>query len=244
MMGLPRIGLTTYREQASFGVWNVPTDLLPVSYADSITAAGGVPMLLPPPSLDHSPDVAAASVLSGLQGVVISGGADVDPARYDADRDTATGPARPDRDGWELVLVREALRRDLPLLGVCRGMQVLNVALGGTLTQHLPDVVHTNSHQPEIGIHGRHDVVMADGSRLAGIVGRTAEVATYHHQAVDTLPDAVTACGWAEDGTIEAFEVRDATWALGVQWHPEAYNGADLFRAFVQAAAKTSDPCP
>jgi gamma-glutamyl-gamma-aminobutyrate hydrolase PuuD len=233
---LPRIGLTTYREQATFGVWNVPSDLLPVTYADSISEVGGVPMLLPPPDLAHSADVAAASVLDGLHGLVISGGADVDPERYDAERDVATGPARPDRDGWELALVREALRRDMPLLGVCRGMQILTVALGGTLTQHLPDVVHNTSHQPEVGIHGRHEVRLADGSRLAGIVGDTADVATYHHQAVDTLPAAAEACGWAQDGTIEAFEVCDKAWALGVQWHPEAYNGTSLFKAFVEAS--------
>lgn len=232
---LPRIGLTTYREQAVFGVWDVPADLLPVSYADSITDAGGVPMLLPPPDLEHPPEAAAAAVLDGVHGLVISGGADVDPERYDAARDDATGPARPDRDGWEFALVREALRRDMPLLGVCRGMQVLTVALGGTLTQHLPDVVHNTSHQPEIGVHGRHEVRLADGSRIAQIVGSTAEVATYHHQAVDTLPDAAVACGWAEDGTIEAFEVSDKTWALGVQWHPEAYEGSSLFTAFVEA---------
>jgi gamma-glutamyl-gamma-aminobutyrate hydrolase PuuD len=192
-------------------------------------------MLLPPPDLMHEPEDAAVAVLDGVHGLVISGGADVDPERYDAPRNTATGPARPDRDGWELALVREALRRDMPLLGVCRGMQVLTVALGGTLTQHLPDVVHNTSHQPEVGIHGRHEVVMAAGSRLAGIVGNAAEVATYHHQAVDTLPATVEACGWAEDGTIEAFEVCEKTWAIGVQWHPEAYEGTSLFKAFVTA---------
>jgi putative glutamine amidotransferase len=232
----PRIGITTYREEAVFGVWNEPADLLPATYADAVLAAGGAPILLPP--VDDRPALhdLAASVLDGLHGLVLSGGADVDPARYDAPRDEETGAARPDRDAWEIELVRQALALDLPLLGVCRGMQVLAVALGGTLTQHLPDVVGNESHRPVVGVHGRHDVVLADGSRLAGIVGPVTDVATYHHQSVDRLPDAAVANGWAEDGTIEAFEVCDASWAIGVQWHPEVHNGLALFRAFVDAS--------
>jgi putative glutamine amidotransferase len=232
----PRIGLTTYREQAEFGVWNEPADLLPTTYADAIVAAGGLPMLLPPIEDNGQLDRLADVALDGLDGLVLSGGADVDPARYDAPRDDETGPARADRDGWELALVRSALARDLPLLGVCRGMQVLAVALGGTLTQHLPDVVGNESHRPVVGVHGRHEVALADGSRLAGIVGPVADVATYHHQSVDQLPETVEASGWTEDGTVEAFEVCDATWAVGVQWHPEVHDGLALFRAFVQAS--------
>jgi putative glutamine amidotransferase len=237
MAGLPpRIGLTTYREPAVFGVWNETADLLPTTYADAIVAAGGAPMLLPP--IDHHDRlrVLADSTLDGLFGLVLSGGADVDPARYGSSRDVETGPARPDRDAWELALVQSALARDMPLLGVCRGMQVLAVALGGTLTQHLPDVVGNESHRPVVGVHGRHQVVLADGSRLAGILGPVTDVATYHHQAVERLPDSVVATGWTEDETIEAFEVCEATWAVGVQWHPEVYDGLGLFRAFVAAS--------
>jgi putative glutamine amidotransferase len=244
MSALPRIGLTTYREPAVFGVWNEPADLLPTTYADAIIAAGGAPMLLPP--VDDGPQLSglADAVLDGLDGLLLSGGADVDPARYDAAREDETGPARSDRDAWEIELVRGALRRDLPVLGVCRGMQLLAVALGGTLVQHLPDVVGNESHRPTVGVHGRHEVRLADGSRIAGIVGPVAQVATYHHQSVDRLPDAAVANGWTEDGTIEAFEVCEASWAIGVQWHPEVHDGMALFRAFIEASRAWGEEHP
>jgi gamma-glutamyl-gamma-aminobutyrate hydrolase PuuD len=233
---LPRIGLTTYREPAAFGVWNEPADLLPITYADAIVAAGGAPMMLPPAAAVGDLNAVAEAVLDGLHGLVLTGGADVDPSRYDAPRDEHTGPERADRDGWEIALVRAAMARDLPLLGVCRGMQVLAVALGGTLVQHLPDAVGNDSHSPTVGIHGRHEVRLADGSRIADWLGRQTEVATYHHQSVDRLPESVVANGWAEDGTVEAFEVCDTTWTIGVQWHPEVYDGLPLFNAFVDAS--------
>lgn len=236
----PRVGLTTYRERATFGVWAETADLLPTTYSDAVLAAGGAPMLLPPVGGDDI-DAVALSVLDGLHGLVISGGADVDPARYGATREPECGPARPDRDRWEIALVAASLQRDLPLFGVCRGMQVLAVALGGTLTQHLPDVVGDETHRPVIGVHGRHHVQLAPGSRLAAILGRRIEVATYHHQSVDKLPSRAVAAGWADDGTVEAFEVTDACWAIGVQWHPEVHNGLALFKAFVDAAAQRRD---
>jgi putative glutamine amidotransferase len=231
----PRIGLTTYREQAVFGVWDETADLLPTTYADAIQAAGGVALLLPPAGADGDLEAAAESVLDGLHGLVLSGGADVDPERYEARREEETGPARPDRDAWEIALVGAALSRDLPLLGVCRGMQVLAVALGGSLTQHLPDIVGNESHRPVIGEHGRHGVRIAETGRLNKILGDRTEVATYHHQAVDRLPDGVVAAGWADDGTVEAFEVCAKPWAIGVQWHPEVHDGLALFTAFVEA---------
>lgn len=237
MSGLvPRIGLTTYRERAAFGVWDETTDLLPATYADAVSAAGGVPLLLPPVSGPTRPAEAAASILAGLHGLVLSGGADIDPVRYDAPRQPETGPPRADRDEWEISLIRQALAVDLPVLGVCRGMQMLAVALGGSLVQHLPDVVGNESHRPVEGIHGRHEVVLADGTRTAAILGPATEVATYHHQAVDRLPAGVLATGWARDQTVEAFEVCGATWAIGVQWHPEVHDGQRLFAAFLAAA--------
>jgi gamma-glutamyl-gamma-aminobutyrate hydrolase PuuD len=236
----PRIGMTTYRERAAFGVWDEPADLLPTTYADAIHAAGGVPMLLPPVA-EVDADSLAESALDGLHGLLLTGGADVDPGRYGAAHDPATGPTRTDRDVWEAALVGAARRRDMPLLGVCRGMQVLAVELGGTLTQHLPDVVGNDSHRPTIGAHGRHEVRLEPGSRLAAALGPQLEVATYHHQAVDTLSDPSVAVGWAADGTIEAFEVRDATWVTGVQWHPEVYDGFALFSMFVAACVMWRD---
>lgn len=229
---VPRIGLTSYRESARWGVWDEAADLLPASYAGSVSAAGGAPMLLPP----GRPGTADA-VLDGLHGLIIAGGADVDPVRYGQDRHPRTDPARTDRDGWELALVAGALDRDLPVLAICRGMQVLNVALGGDLLQHLPDQIGSDQHCPTVGVHGRHPVSFAAGSGLASILGERAVVATYHHQAVRRLGERLTATGWAADGTVEAVEYAGAGWVVGVQWHPEVHDGQLLFAAFVQAAA-------
>jgi putative glutamine amidotransferase len=228
----PRIGLSTYREPARWGVWDEPADLLPASYAVAVERAGGVPLLLPPTVPAH-----AAAALDGVDGLLLAGGADVDPSRYGAAHDTHTGLPRTDRDTWELALVDAALARDLPLLAVCRGMQVLNVALGGDLVQHLPDEVGTELHCPVVGRHGRHAVDLAPGSRLAGALGPRPMTATYHHQSVGTLGRGLTACGWAEDGVVEAVELADRRWVFGVQWHPEAYEGHELFAAFVAACA-------
>ncbi len=231
----PRIGLTTYREHASWGVWSEPADLLPATYADAVQAAGGVPMLLPPGARD--PDTAAQSALDGVHGLLLSGGADLDPARYGASRDANTGTARPDRDAWELALARVALDGGLPMLGVCRGMQVLNVELGGTLVQHLPEHVGSEAHSPTVGVHGRHRVRFADGSLLATLLGTSADVATYHHQAVETLGAGLAPTAWADDGVIEAAELPGDAWVVVVQWHPEVYDRDPLFGAFVDACA-------
>ena len=230
---LPRVGLTTYRDQVAWGVWNEPGDVLPASYADSVAAAGAVPLLLPPASADAN--AAARVVLDGLHGLVITGGADVDPARYGAERDEHTGPPHPDRDGWELALARLALERGMPLLAICRGMQVLNVALGGTLSQHLPDLVGSDLHCPTVGVHGRHEVDLMSGTLIHAVFGDRAEVATYHHQGVDRLGHGLVATGWASDGVVEAVERPGTAWVVGVQWHPEVAAGAPLFEAFVNA---------
>jgi putative glutamine amidotransferase len=229
----PRIGLTTYREIAAWGVWQSPADLLPVSYAAGIAAAGGVPMLLPPGAAED-PAVVEAT-LDGVAGLLLPGGADIDPATYGAEREPSTGPARADRDAWELALTRAAERRGMPVLGVCRGMQILAVSHGSPLVQHLPDVLGDDSHCPTVGVHGRHDVKVAAGSRLAGIVGDRVEVATYHHQSVAVPPPGLVATAWSDDGTVEALERPGDGWTLGVQWHPEVIGGEELFRAFVDA---------
>jgi putative glutamine amidotransferase len=233
----PRIGLTTYREPAAWGVWNEATDLLPASYADAVTSAGGVALLLPPAGA-HDLEMAACVALDGVHGLALAGGADVDPARYRAARDARTGVARPDRDAWELTLARAALERGLPVLAICRGMQVLNVALGGDLVQHLPEAVGHDGHCPVVGQHGRHDVRLAPGSRVGALLGPAADVATYHHQAVDGLGAGLVATGWAADGTVEAVEHADAPWVVGVQWHPEVRDGGPLFAGFVAACAR------
>jgi gamma-glutamyl-gamma-aminobutyrate hydrolase PuuD len=217
-------------------VWDDTADLLPTTYAAAIERAGGVAMLLAPAAPD-----AAADALDGLDGLLLAGGADVAPARYGAARDPHTDAPRADRDAWELALVHAALDRDLPVLAVCRGMQVLNVALGGDLIQHLPDEVGGELHCPRVGAHGRHPVDVVAGSGLAAIVGAHAEVATYHHQAVRTLGAGLTATAHARDGVVEAVELPSHAWVHGVQWHPETYAGDALFAAFVAACRARRD---
>ena len=239
----PRIGLTTYRNRAAWGVWDEPADLLPATYAESVMLAGGAAVLLPSPgsTARHSVDELAAGVLDGMDGLLLSGGADIDPAHYGAARDLNTQHPSAERDAWELALVRLALARGVPLLCVCRGMQVLDVALGGTLIQHLPDRVGSEVHSPTVGVHGRHHIRTMPRSRAAAIYGEHAEVATYHHQAVDVLADGLVATAWADDGTIEAAELdgrAERPWLLAVQWHPEVFNGLELFTDFVQAASE------
>jgi putative glutamine amidotransferase len=233
----PRIGVTMYREPAAWGVWDEPADLLPASYADAISAAGGVPLLLPCAPFD---DATVAAALDGVAGLILGGGADVDPGRYGAARDPHTGEPRADRDAWEFALVRAALARELPLLAVCRGMQVLNVALGGALVQHLPDVVGNDSHCATSGQHGRHEVRIDAASRLGGVLPARTLVATYHHQSVGRLGAGLVPVAWADDGTVEAVELADVEWTLGVQWHPEAFDGAALFVAFVAACSRSA----
>jgi putative glutamine amidotransferase len=228
----PLIGLTTYREHASWGVWSQGADLLPASYSHAIVAAGGIPVLLPPASDD--PD-AAAVVVERLDGLVISGGADVDPAQYGEDPHERTGTVRPDRDAWELSLLTSAAAANLPTLGVCRGMQVMAVAAGGTLVQHTPDVVGHDEHNPQPGVFGDIVVTTSDESTLHAILGPTVTVRCHHHQTVRSHPGYV-ATAWAVDGSLEAMEAEGARFCLGVQWHPEAGRDQRLFDALVRAA--------
>ncbi len=227
----PLIGISSYLEPARFGVWDVPSALLPRGYLDGVTHAGGTPVVLPPVG-DWEP-----AHLSTLDGLIIAGGADIDPSWYDADRHPATGPARPDRDSSEWELIGLAVKLGIPLLGVCRGMQLLNVVLGGTLHQHVPDRTGAADHLPEPGTYGRVEVRTAAGSRLAGILGARAEVHCHHHQAVDVLGGDLAAVAWAADGTVEGVELPGETFAVGVQWHPEE-DGVDrrLFEALVGEA--------
>jgi gamma-glutamyl-gamma-aminobutyrate hydrolase PuuD len=227
----PRIGITTYREQARWGEWHQTADLLPADYATCVQDAGAVALLLPP-----APAAQAGAALDGVHGLVLAGGPDVEPSRYGAEPHPRSGAGRPERDAWELALVRAALNRDLPLLAVCRGLQILNTALDGTLIQHLPDTVGTDVHSPVVGGFGRHGVVLEPDSRLAAICGTAGEIATHHHQAIDCLGAGLIISGRADDGTIEAVEVPGQSWAFGVQWHPEAHAGAALFAGLVAAA--------
>ncbi|MGW4586630.1 gamma-glutamyl-gamma-aminobutyrate hydrolase family protein [Amycolatopsis thermoflava] len=225
----PIIGLTTYTEKASWGVWHTDAALLPRSYVDATSNAGGIPVLLP---------TGDTQALSAVDALVLTGGADVEPHRYGQEPEDRT-VTRPDRDAAEFALARAALDRGLPVLGVCRGMQVLNVALGGSLIQHLPDRVGHSGHQPSPGVYGPTHVTLAEGSRIAGILGADAKCQCYHHQAVDRLGDRLRAVGHAADGTIEAVELPGAGFVVGVQWHPEEdTQETRLFAALVEAACR------
>ena len=225
----PLIGISTYREQARWGAWDVPAVLLPATYPDAVFAAGGEPVLLPTGS-------GTAEVVARLDGLVLAGGADVDPAHYGAPPDPHTGGLRPDRDATELAVLQAALARDLPLLAICRGMQLLNVTLGGTLVQHLPDVEGTGPHQQAPGVYAQREVRTAPGSELARLLGPSAPVDCHHHQALDRIADGLTPSAWAEDGVVEGVEAPDRRCCLAVQWHPEASADRRLFDALVRAA--------
>ena len=234
----PLIGLTSYREHARWGVWSQAADLLPSVYADAIVRAGGVPVLLPPASDD--PD-AAAAVVERLDGLVISGGADVVPAQFGEEPQERTVVVRPERDAWELALLSSAAAANLPTLGVCRGMQVMAVAAGGTLEQHVPDLVGHEEHNPQPGVFGDTSVSTGADSVLRSILGPAVTVHCHHHQSVRSHPGYV-ATAWAADGSLEAMESGGTRFCLGVQWHPEMGRDQRLFDALV-GEASGSRPC-
>jgi putative glutamine amidotransferase len=244
----PVIGITTYDDHASWRSWSARAAMLPWAYVDAVRRGGGRPVLLPPGGDDDE----AAATVAGLDGVVVAGGPDVGPARYGAAAHPRTTPAVPARDAWELAVTGSALRQRVPLLAICRGMQVLNVLCGGTLHQHLPDLVGHGGHDGAPGSFGRHEVRVAAGSVLARVLPEDGhfEVPTRHHQAVDLLGDGLVAVAWAKDGTVEAVEAGPphveswgAGWetdgfVLGVQWHPEQGDDSRLFAALAAAAAQ------
>jgi gamma-glutamyl-gamma-aminobutyrate hydrolase PuuD len=227
------IGLTTYAESARMLVWHREFALLHASYVEATERAGGCAVLLPPQA------TGAEEVLDRIDGLVLTGGADVDPARYGEVPAERTSAPRVQRDEWEIALARAALRRDLPLLAICRGLQVLNVALGGSLHQHLPDVAGHEGHQPEPGVFGSVDVHIALGTRTAELIGRRLRVSCHHHQALARLAPGLKVTGRADDGTVEAVEVPGQAFAIGVQWHPEE-NSQDgrLFAALASAGQR------
>ncbi|MDB5694440.1 MAG: gamma-glutamyl-gamma-aminobutyrate hydrolase family protein [Alphaproteobacteria bacterium] len=231
----PLIGISTYREQAQWGVWDQSADLLPTAYAESVERAGGVPLLLPPTT---PYDAAARAVVSRLDGLVIAGGADVAATAYGEPAHPEAGAARPDRDQWEFALLRAADHRGLPTLGVCRGIQVMAVEAGGGLVQHLPDQVGHEEHSPGGDRFGSVDVRIADDSLLRSVLG-TDDLAVHchHHQSVSSHP-GYAAVAWAGDGVVEAMERPGVRFCVGVQWHPEVAADAGLFKALVVAAAR------
>ncbi len=231
----PVIGLTTYLERAQTGVWDVPASFLPKVYFDAVNKAGGIAVLLPPQPVDEA---IAGRILDGLDGLIITGGKDVDPARYGQAPHPTTDEPRLDRDAWEDELLTAALERGLPFLGICRGAQLLNVARGGTLIQHLPDVIGSDRYNLGGGVFNQNPVAIDAGSVVSDLVGNELTVKSYHHQAIDTLGDGLVVTARSDDGIIQAVEVEGAPFAVAVQWHPEedAAEDARLFAGLVDAA--------
>jgi putative glutamine amidotransferase len=234
----PLIGLSTYGEQARWGAWDVPAMLLPQAYADQVVEAGGIPLLLPPSGSAFE----AAAAIAAIDGLVLTGGPDLDPARYGVAPDARTTGVQPGRDAWEADLLDAALAADLPVLGVCRGAQLLNIACGGTLRQDLPERVGHDGHRPAPGSYGAVQVD-TDPAMLPGtVLGGSVQVQCSHHQAVEALGAGLVATAWHADGTIEAVCMPGRAFVVGVQWHPEAGTDPRLFQALVSAARPvTSD---
>ena len=230
-MARPVIGITAYAEPSvRWGVWDVPAAVIPLAYVQMIEAAGGRALLVPPSAegIDET--------LDALDGVLFSGGSDIDPSEYGQDAHPETNGTRPDRDRGELALLRAALERDMPVLAVCRGSQVLNVARGGDLVQHLPEVVGDEKHKHTPGVFADHEVDVKEGTRLASLLGERAPVKSHHHQGFGEVGDGLVGAAWAEDGTLEALEDPSKRFAVGVLWHPEEGEDAALFRALVAEA--------
>lgn len=225
----PIIGIPIPVEaDARWRSWGEPALLLMPGYSNHVREAGGIPIMLP-----VAGDAAEAEdVALFLDGLILPGGADIDPALFGDNPHPASGPFDPARDQWESALLRAAMAREVPVFGICRGMQLVNVVRGGTLIQHLPDVVGSDVHNPTVGSFAVHRIATAPGSDLARAVGKEAVVSTYHHQAVDRIGSGLIAAAWAGDGVIEGLEDKDRG-VLAVQWHPEAGTANEVFQHFI-----------
>ena len=226
----PVIGITTYLTRAKFGIWEEDTALVPADYLHAIKRAGGRALLVPPS------EEAIDETLDALDGVVFSGGADLDSQLYGQEVHPETKGVVAERDRGELALLQAALARDMPVLAVCRGVQVLNVALGGDLVQHLPEVVGHENHKHTPGEYADHDVTVEPDTRLSSLIGDRAPVKSHHHQGLGRLGEGLRESARAEDGTLEALEDPSRRFALGVLWHPEAGEDMRLFEALVEEA--------
>ncbi len=237
----PVIGVSCYVEDVDRHPWvGQRSAVLPHGYVEHLERAGALPVLLPPRA--DADDAMAGEVLDRLDGLVIAGGADVEAGRYAGQPHATSQSPRPDRDAWEIALARVSGERGLPVLGICRGMQVMAVAAGGSLDQHLPDLVGHEGHSPAPGVYAAHHVTPVPGTTLAGLLGpEPQDVPTYHHQAVRAGSVAGTGyvpSAWHEDGTLEAMEDPASRFRLAVQWHPEMGEDGRLFSALTAAAAE------
>ena len=224
----PLIGITTYVEPASWGHWDdVEAALIPYDYVRAVERAGGRAVLVPPD------DDGIEEIVDALDGLVFSGGNDLEPQEYGADAHPATVGTNPERDRGELALLQAALERDLPVLAICRGFQVLNVARGGDIVQHLPEIVGHEEHREVVGEFSEHTVRVDPSSRIGRV---DTAVKSHHHQAVGRVGDGLSEVAWAEDGTVEGLEDPDKPFVVGVLWHPEAGEDLRLFEQLVEAA--------
>ena len=240
-MGRPIIGITGELEAARWRNWIREAVVSPVSYTRAVERAGGTPIVLPP-----VPSSSIPSLIARIDGLLVAGGRDVDPSLYDEAPHDQTDLPDHRRDRFELLMIRAAIDADLPFLAICRGMQVLNVARGGTLIQHLPDRLGNESHKPDPVKLTTHDVQISAGSKLAGVLGESALVPAMHHQAINRLGTGLATVARTEDQVIEAVEVTGHRFGIGVQWHPEEGDDARIFEALVNAAkaAPVSQPVP
>ena len=228
----PLIGITSYAEQIRWGVWIEEAALVPLAYVKAVEHAGGRALVVPPTEegLDET--------LDALDGVIFSGGGDLDPSLYDAEPHPETDAPKEARDAAELRMLQAALDRDMPVLAICRGSQVLNVARGGDLVQHLPDEVGHERHKHEPGSFSDHEVEVAEGSRLGSLLGDRAPVKSHHHQGYGRIGEGLRSVAWAEDGIVEGLEDPEKRFALGVLWHPEEGEDFALFKGLVEEARR------
>ncbi len=228
----PLIGITTYITSARFGSWEEVTSLVPQDYVRAIEHAGGRPLLIPP-----SED-GIEETLDAFDGVIFSGGSDLDPEMYGQEAHPETYGIVEQRDRAELALLEAALARDMPVLAICRGSQVLNVALGGDLVQHLPDVVGDQKHKHTPGEYADHEVDVHPETRLGSLLGERAPVKSHHHQGFGRLGEGLQEAARADDGTVEALEDPSRRFTIGVLWHPEAGDDLRLFEELVAEAER------
>jgi putative glutamine amidotransferase len=234
--GPPLVGICATDERVSWGAWyRYPVSMAPHAYVTSLQRVGAVGIVLPPDDVvTADPDL----LLDRIDALILTGGADIDPATYGAEPHRETKGTSPQRDRFEVALTQRALDRDMPVLGVCRGMQLLNVALGGTIDQHLPESLGSELHRTIAGVFGPHEVRLDPESLVCEAEGAEMVVAlSHHHQGVDRVGDGLRVCGWSvEDDLVEAIELPDKRFAIGVVWHPEEDEESHLIGALVEAA--------
>ena len=229
-MSKPVVGITTYVTAAKWSYWDLEAVLVPADYVRAVERAGGRPLLVPP-----SPD-GVGETLEAVDGLIFSGGSDLDPDLYGQEPHKETFGVVEERDRAELALLQAALARDMPMLAICRGSQVLNIARGGDLVQHLPEVVGDERHREVKGAFSEHPVRIEDGSKLGALLGDRAPVKSSHHQGVGRIGEGLREVAWADDGTVEGLEDPQQRFAVGVLWHPEAAEDTKLFDALVAEA--------